>query len=286
MAWPVDGRNRKAPEYSSNAMSEQEFEDRIIETVVRARLNMDAGYAFPDGLDHAKGRLYHGTFLSHFSFFAWKFPSWLMEIASRCPYQDVRREIIHDCVDEEVADDEADGLCHLDLLYEEVEACGIPRAQVAALEPTPVVLACVHALENFSRTLSWQGAYAAMAALELGSTKQAVELRKKLLSEKQLAAGMTGRDSASLSERTGLPAEKMRFASHHAYKDQFHGGGELKLLIKYGTSREIQEEMLWGAKASVDTFCVMRQSIDVMARAAVGLGPREVVNVEAGTRAA
>ena len=288
MAWPIDGRSRTAPERSKAAgtLSEQDFEDRLIETVVRARLNMDAGYAFPDGLDQAQGRLYHATFLAHFSFFAWKFPSWLMSLASRCPYQDVRREMIKDCVDEEVADPDADGLCHIDLLYEEVEACGIPRAEVAALEPTPIVLACVHALENFATSLSWQGSFAAMAALEIGSTKPAVELRRKLLTEEQLAAIGSVRDAASLTERTGVPAEQFRFGAHHAYKDQFHGGGELALLRKYATTVEIQQEMLWAAKASMDTFCVMRHSMDTMARAAVGLPPRVVANVEAATRGA
>ena len=279
MAWPVDGRSRTAPTYSADAMSPQEFEDRLIETVVRARLNMDAGYGFPEELDQAQGRLYHGTFLAHFSFFAWKFPSWLLSVASQCPHQDVRREIIKDCVDEEVADPDADGMCHIDLLYEEAEACGLPREEVAALQPTPIVLACVHALENFSRTLGWETGYAALASLEIGATKQAVELKKKILSQEQIAANWSGRGAKSLSERTGLPPEKMRFAEHHAVKDQYHGGGELTLLVKHARTRDLQENMLWAAKASLDVFCTMRQEIDRVARAAVGLAPREAPDI-------
>jgi pyrroloquinoline quinone (PQQ) biosynthesis protein C len=256
-------------------MPVEEFKERLIDTVVRTRLGMDAGYAFPEGLDEAQGRLYHATFLTHFSFFAWKFPSWLMEVASRCPYQDVRRTVIEDCVDEEVADPDADGRCHIDVLYEEAEACGVSREQIAATRATPIVLACVHALENLSRTLSWQGGFAAVSALEIGSTEEAVALRKRLLTEVQLASGMSGRDSTSLSERTGVPADKLVFAAIHAYKDQFHGGGELKLLIKYGTTREFQDEMLWATRASIEIFCVMREEIDRLARAAVSLAPRE-----------
>jgi len=280
MAWPTDGRGRGVPPRSADAMSEEEFKERLIDTVVRTRLAMDAGYAFPTELDQAQGRLYHATFLQHFSYFAWKFPSWLMEVASRCPYQDVRRTVIEDCVDEEVADVDADGRCHIDVLYEEAEACGLPREEIAATQATPIVLACVHALENFSRTLSWQGGFAALSALEIGSTKEAVTLRKQLLSETQLASGLSGRDSASLSERTGVPAEKLVFAAIHAYKDQFHGGGELKLLLKYGTTREVQEEMLWGTKASIEVFCAMREEIDRIARTTVGLPPRERIVVQ------
>jgi pyrroloquinoline quinone (PQQ) biosynthesis protein C len=257
-------------------MSAQEFEDRFVEAVVRARLDMDAGYAFPDELDQSQGRLYHATFLKHFSFFAWKFPSWLLAVASQCPYQDVRRTIIGDSVDEEVADPDAGGRCHVDVLYEEAEACGISRAEIAGTQPTPIVLACVHALENFSRTLGWETGFAALAALEIGSTEQAVTLRKKLLSEAQLARGLSGRDSRSLSERTGLPPEQLAFAALHAYKDQFHGGGELALIVKYGTTNAVQESMLWAAKAGLDVFCTMRAEIDRLAREAVGLPSRQV----------
>ena len=223
MAWPVDARDRTAPARGDDAMPAAEFEARLIDTVVRARLHMDAGYAFPDGLDQGQARRYHGTFLAHFSFFAWKFPSWLMSVASQCPHQDIRRAVIEDCVDEEVGDPDAAGRCHVDVLYDEAEACGITRAEVAALEPTPIVLACVHALENFSRTLGWEIGFAALAALEIGSTQQAVELKKKLLSDSQIAEGLSGREARSLSERTGLPAEKLQFAALHAYKDQFTG---------------------------------------------------------------
>jgi pyrroloquinoline quinone (PQQ) biosynthesis protein C len=256
-------------------MSEDEFKKRLVETVVRGRLAMDAGYAFPDELDEEKGRLYHATFLQHFSFFAWKFPSWLMEAASRCPYQDVRRTVIEDCVDEEVGDVDAGGRCHIDVLYEEAEACGIAREEIAATQATPIVLACIHALENFSRTFSWQGSFAALSALEIGSTEEAVMLRKSLLSKSQIDSAMTGRASKSLSERTGVAEEKLVFGAIHAYKDQFHGGGELKLLVKYGTSRDLQEEMLWAAKASIEVFCAMREEIDRIARGAVGLAARE-----------
>jgi pyrroloquinoline quinone (PQQ) biosynthesis protein C len=262
-------------------MSEDDFKTRIVDTVVRSRLAMDAGYAFPAELDEAQGRLYHATFLTNFSFFAWKFPSWLMEAASRSPFQDVRRTVIEDCVDEEVGDVDAGGRCHIDVLYEEAEACGITREEIVATKATPIVLACVHALENFSRTLSWQGSFAALSALEIGSTEEAVTLRKKLLSKSQIESAMTGRASKSLSERTGVPEEKLVFGAIHAYKDQFHGGGELKLLVKYGTSRVIQDEMLWAMEASIEVFCAMREEIDRIARDAVGLPPRERIIIQA-----
>jgi pyrroloquinoline-quinone synthase len=260
-------------------MSPGEFRAALVDTVVRTRLPLDASYGWPEGLDPAQGRLYHATFMKYFSYFAWKFPSWLMEIASRCPYQDVRRTLIEDCIDEEVGDVDADGRCHIDVLYDEAEACGIPREEIAGTPATPIILACVHALENFSRSFIWEASFAAISALEIGSTPEAVELRKQLLTESQLATGLSGRESKSLSERTGVAPENLVFAALHSYKDQFHGGGELDLLIKYGTTRDTQEQMLWAAKASLEVFLVMREEIDRLARQAVGLGPREPVSV-------
>ena len=281
MAWPEDGRGRTVPPRSDDAWSEQEFEERLVDTVVRTAMTMGGGFAFPEELDQPQGRRYHATYLTHFSFFAWKFPSWLQAVSSQCPYQDVRRTIIEDCVDEEVADPDAAGRCHIDVLYEEAEACGVTRDEIAATEPTPIVLASVHALENFARTLGWETGFAALSGLEIIQSEPAAKLRNQLLAERltpdQIAKSSTGRDADALSARTGVPAEQLQFAAIHAYKDQFHGGGELKLLVRYGTTRRIQDGMLWGARAGISVYCVMREEIDRLARAAVGLGPREKV---------
>lgn len=286
-AWPVDGRDRGVPPRSIDAMPEEEFQDRFVETVVRTALRLAAGLGFPEGLDQAQARLYHGTYLKHFSFFAWRFPSWLQAVASQCPYQDVRKSVIEDCIDEEVGDPDADGRCHVDVLYDEAEACGIPRAETASAQPTPIVLACVHAFENFARTLGWETGFAALSGLEIIQSEPAVKMRDKILAESlsadQITRGRSGRDPDALSERLGLPPEKLQFAALHAYKDQFHGGGELKLIVKYGTTRQVQESMLWAARAGVEVYCVMREEIDRVARDAVGLPPREKILVAGAT---
>jgi pyrroloquinoline quinone (PQQ) biosynthesis protein C len=264
-------------------MSEEKFQELFVDTVVRTALQSGAGYGFPEGLSQELGRKFHATYLTHFSFFAWKFPSWLMAVASQCPYQDVRRTIIEDCVDEEVGDVDAGGRCHIDVLYEEAEACGISRDEVAATEPTPIVLAAVHAFENYSRTLGWEAGFAALAALEIVQSEPAVKLRDKLLSEsltpEQITKSRAGRDSEALAARTGVPADQLVFAAIHAYKDQFHGGGELKLLVKYGHTRQIQESMLWAAKAGINTYRTMRTEIDRLAREAVGVAPQQLLSV-------
>jgi pyrroloquinoline quinone (PQQ) biosynthesis protein C len=265
---PYDGRDRRAPEWNSD-ISPDEFQDKLVETIVTTAMeHMKRPFAIPEHYDQKQARLFHATAMKNFSFFAWRFPSWLLEVASRCPYQDVRREIIQDCVDEEVGDEDANGRCHVDVLYEEVEACGISRDKVAATPPTPLIQACILALDDLARTLPWQAAYAAIAGLEIFNAKPAVELRAKLMTPEQLAAA-TAAMSASLPERLGLPSEDLLFGALHAYKDQFHGGGELELLVKYGNDARIQQEMLWAAKTGLETFALMVAEIDRLALQAV-----------------
>ncbi len=279
MDWMFDGRGRTAPAKSPDAMSEQEFMDRIIDTVVRTRLNGDAGYTYPD-VDEELSRRYHAMHLARFSFFAWAFPSWLMSIASRCPHQDVRKEILEDCVDEEVGDMDAGGRCHIDVLYDEVEACGFSRDEVVKLQPSPIIKACIHAWNDLATNYPWEVSYAAISGLEMGSTTQAVELRNKLMletmTEEEIAAARAVRESNSLSKRTGIDPEMLVFAALHAYKDQFHGGGGLAMLVKYGTTREKQEQMLWGVRTSTELLMALRAELDRLTRAEVGLPPREL----------
>lgn len=279
MAWFVDGRDRQAPARSADAMSEQEFQDRFVEAVTKTSMAMLDGYGFPNGLTHEQARRFHATYLANFSFFAWKFPSWLMAIASQCPHQDVRRGIIEDCVDEEVADVDAGGRCHVDVLYDEAEACGIDRKVIAQLEPSPIILACVHAFENLANSLGWEASFAAIAALEIMQAEPAVKLRNQILGQvmtkEEIEANKSARGPEGLAAATGLRPEQLMFAALHAYKDQFHGGGELAMLVKYATTRETQEKMLWAAKAGSQVYCVMRQEINRLAREAVGAGPAQ-----------
>lgn len=75
--------------------------------------------------------------------------------------------------------------------------------------------------------------------------------------------------SSSLPERLGIPGDDLLFNALHGYKDQFHGGGELELLAKYGTDPRIQREMLWAAKTAVETFALMFGEIERLALEAV-----------------
>ena len=111
MTTPYDGRSRPTPTYEPGALPPEQFEEAFCEALVSTILEIGPAPRWPDGLSVEQARIYHGTYLKYMSFFAWKFPSWLMSVASLCPYQDVRREIIKDCVDEEVGDPDAGAAC-------------------------------------------------------------------------------------------------------------------------------------------------------------------------------
>lgn len=273
-AWFVDGRGRQVPERSSLAKSEEEFREEFVETVVQSALPVIQGYSIPDELDQEQACRYHANYLRYFSFFAWKFPSWLGDVAVRCPFQDVRRTVIEDLVDEEVADVDAGGRCHIDVLYDEAEACGMSRHEITSTTASPVLKTCIHAFENIARSLSWQASFAGISALEIIQSEPATKLRAELLAElvadEDLARIRAGR---RLPERTGLSNEQLVFQTLHEYKDKFHGGGELALIVKYAATKEIQEEMLWAAETCVQIYTVMREEIDRLAYEAVGVEP-------------
>jgi pyrroloquinoline quinone (PQQ) biosynthesis protein C len=267
----VDGRSRRDPPRSADARSEEEFEALLIDTVVSSQLHVGDLFSIPAELGQDQARLFHATWLKYFSFFAWKFPSCLLAVASRCPYQDVRREIIEDCVDEEVGDEDASGRCHVDVLYEEAEACGITRDEIAATPPTPTILAAINTLDNLSRSLSWEASFCAVAALEIGASKPAVEARRRMMTPEQLAKHEESMNGPGLPERLGIKSEDLMFNALHAYKDQFHGGGELDLLRKYAADRRTQDEMLWAAKASILVMLGMIEEIRRLSLQAVGV---------------
>lgn len=271
MTMPYDGRSRRAPVYEAGARPPQEFETEFCDTLVGTMLEFSPGPGMPDGMEPSAARLYHGTYLRYMSFFAWKFPSWLMSVASLCPYQDVRKEIIKDCVDEEVGDPDADGRCHIDLLYDEAEECGISRQEIFDTEPTPPILACINAWENLTRTAGWLPGFAAIAGLEITQSEPATRARERIMgveATRQFAQELGG---FSFHERLGLPDGSLKFFALHSYKDQFHGGGELELIVKYANTRSLQKEALWAARTSAEIFSVHASEVRRLAREAAGV---------------
>jgi len=274
MAWPIDARDLRRPARDAMVATTAEFADQFVRTVVTEAMPMLRDIRFPDGLGIDDARRYHGTNLSHFSFFAWKFPSWLVTVATRCPYKDVRESILEDCIDEELSDLDAGGRSHIDVLFDEAAACGFDRDRVAATEATPLMIACLHALENFARQLPWEAAFAALSSLEVLQSEPAAAMWEQMLRDASpdgASARPVTRDEHFLASRTGLDAEVLVFAALHAYKDRSHGGRKLEKIAAYATTAEVQEQMLWGARAGTMVFCLMRQEIDRLAREAAGI---------------
>lgn len=266
-----DGRDRTAPAYAPDAMSSEEFQDAYCEAIIREILNGLPDVTPPEGLSVEDARRYHGTFMQYFSFFAWRFPSWLMAVAAACPYQDVRAGIIEDCVDEEVGDPDVEGRCHVDVLYDEAAACGVPREEIVTTQPSPVIFAVINALENLARVNGWLPGYAALSALEIMSSEPAVKIRTRLTSQASTDEYDRKLSSRTLHEKLDVAVGDLRFFELHSYKDRFHGGGELALLVKYAYTGELQDQVVAAGQAGAQLFCLMAREIVRLAHEAVGL---------------
>lgn len=266
-----DGRARTAPEYAPGTLAPEEFQDQYCEAVVRAIVEEMPDPTPPEGLAPVDARLYHGTFMKYFSFFAWRFPSWLMAVAAQCPYQDVRAGIIKDCVDEEVGDPDANGRCHVDVLYDEAAACGVTRDEIVSAEPSIVIKAVTNALEHLAHSHGWLYGFAALSALEVMSSEPAMKIRTRLTSQKESDEYGRKLESKTLHEKLDVPVGSLNFFELHSYKDRFHGGGELKLLVKYAYTRELQEQVIDGGRAGAQMFALMMQEITRLSHAEVGL---------------
>lgn len=273
MTMPYDGRSRPTPVYEQGALPPKEFETEFCEALVGTMLKLSPGPKMPDGISPEAARRYHGTYLKYMSFFAWKFPSWLMSIGSLCPYQDVRAEIIKDCYDEEVGDPDAGGLAHIELLYDEAEQCGVSRQEIYDTEPTQAILACINAWENLTRTLGWLPGFAAISGLEITQSEPAVRVRERMTGVEAAAQFTKDLGGSSFHEKLGLPDGSLKFFSLHSYKDRFHGGGELAMVVKYAHTRALQMEAMWAVRASLKIMGVHGHEVRRLAAEAAGVAP-------------
>src|SRR5262245_15575530 len=254
---------------SPDALSAEEYEHRFLQAIAESFRAFRVDHVpLPDVVfkDASVARRFFGIERMLHSIFAKLFPSYLMNVAASCPYQDVRQDILKDCWDEEVADPDAQGVPHIEVLYRDVEAMGISRHEVENFEPTPVLMACMHALDNLTRTLPWQGGYASMGGLEAARVAVARGYMRK--DEDAIAASHKGR---SIEDICGLPEGTIRLWRLHASKDLTHGEDCLKVLKKYCTTREIQELTFWAVKTARSFRVVTNREQRRIAMAAIGL---------------
>lgn len=253
-------------ERAPDALSPEEFEHKFLEAIADSFRAFRSDHTpLPEVVlkDPKVARRFFGTERMLHSIFAKMFPSYLMNVAASCPYQDVRQEILKDCLDEEVADPDAQGLSHIEVLYRDVEVVGISREEVENFQPTPVLMACMHALDNLTRTLPWQGGYAAMGGLEAARVAVARGYMKK------------EEDSVTALPRTveqlcDVPEGSIRLWRLHASKDLTHGMDCINVLKKYSTTRENQELAFWAVKTARSFRVITVREQRRIALAAIG----------------
>ena len=256
-------------ERAPDALSPDEYEQKFLEAIAESfRAFRSDHVPLPEVVlkDTKLARRFFGIERMLHSVFAKLFPSYLMNVAASCPYQDVRQEILKDCWDEEVADPDAQGKSHIEVLYGDVAVMGIAQEEVENFEPTPVLMACMHALDNMTRTLPWQGGYAAMGGLE--AARVAVARGYMRREEDAITASHRGR---TVEELCGVPEGSIKLWRLHASKDLTHGEDCLKVLKKYCTTREIQQLTFWAVKTARSLRVITNREQRRIAMAAIGL---------------
>src|SRR5262249_56633970 len=94
-------------ERAADALSPEEYEHKFLETIAESfRAFRSDHVPLPETVlnDTKVSRRFFGIERMLHSVFAKLFPSYLMNVAASCPYQNVRHEILTDCCDEELAD--------------------------------------------------------------------------------------------------------------------------------------------------------------------------------------
>src|SRR5205823_6377485 len=167
-------------------------------------------------------------------------------------------------------DPDAGGICHIEVLYHDAEMLGMSRTEVEAFEPTPIIMACVHTLDNLTKTLSWEGGYAATGGLEA----LRVAIKRGYLEGTEYFGRYTEDD---IERICGIPAGSLMQQRLHNMKDQMHGGDCLDVLKKYVTSRETQELTFWAVKLSRQMRVITLREQRRIARAAIGLAADSLV---------
>ena len=245
-------------------LSAGELETAILDTAIQVNKDYPWRFPLPEGLDTQASRKYESTLKRYFEYFSRKFPSMLMNVASRCPHIEVRQDILKDCVDDpdtaKFTSTPPEGISHREVTYRDCEKLGVSREEVDSTEPTPIIFSCVHALDNLTRLLPWQAAYMAAAVTELHSHPYI----------KAAIGGRISRDRGAL-ERLGLKEGDLVGGPLHEMKDKAHGGAELRMITKYSDTPEMQQLVIDSAKHGLTIFTIMRREIHRVGLSAVGL---------------
>ena len=122
--------------------------------------------------------------------------------------------------------------------------------------PTAPIVTAIQAWENLTRTLGWLPGFAAIAGMEILQSEPAVAVRRRMTGEVATEQFSKEFGGQAFHEKLGPPDGSLKFFSLHAYKDQFHGGGELAMITKYANTRQLQQECLWAVRTTMQISSV------------------------------
>lgn len=189
------------------------------------------------------------VWLCHFHHFAAAFPRWLANIAGACPHLEVRKMLIRNMWDEEVADSRV-GECHVDLLFKMGKGVGLTKQEIIGTPPLPATVLALGLWENLTRNRPWIEGLAALQILERCNDE---DLAKKFGLPPQLAL------DGWLN--LGLTKDDLTFFWVHAEADKAHAGGEAMYLFKFAQTKADAERILEVSKESIQAMRFYQEGI-------------------------
>jgi pyrroloquinoline quinone (PQQ) biosynthesis protein C len=173
------------------------------------------------------------AYVKQFIHFVNSFPRWLAIMAANTPYYEVRRFLVENLYEEIVSDENA-GVPHYEFMFRLGEGVGVSREEIEGSTPSPTVLACLHALENFTRQRPWLEAFAGTAVSE--GTNNPDMLRRY---GRPNAIRMTDRLRA-----LGLNDYHLTHYIAHSTADVEHGNIGMSLSAKYAVLEDYSVDRL------------------------------------------
>ena len=171
-----------------------------------------------------------------------------------------------------MSDPDADGMCHIEVLYYDSGQLGITREEAEAFEPTPIFMACMHALDKPEPNADVAG-----RLRRGGRPGKHPGGGQAGLSRKGRVRGPVGGQRQPGGEALRHPGRLLDERRSPSGKGSAPRRRVLDILKKYATTREIQEETFWAIKTARSFRAITTREQIRLARAAIGLPADELV---------
>jgi len=174
-----------------------------------------------------------------------EFPRAVSAMHSRCPYDDLRRELAESVYEEESGRISGCNLPHPELFIQFGTALGLDRSDMTEGKALPETAALIHWFEVASQNRSFmEGA----AAINLAAEGQ--------------VPGAFGPMARALEKHYGLKTEDVAFWDIHEMADQEHSDVGDHIVVKHANTDDLREKVCEALEDSLDAWWLFFDGIE------------------------